>query len=171
MNKDFLELSLEKAEFNEACKLAKKIFIQVEKLDKQNPAMALIFLNFISDYAEGYTGIFLENNNIAREKWNEITNKVRNFELEDVRSLETLQISDLQVEGWGFPPLENSVAHYFLKDRHSLCKKYIWLLDDSTLEQDDGIRSSDDCLECWELLCINKILTQVGYKGSQNPPV
>jgi hypothetical protein len=63
-------------------------------------------------------------------------------------------IPDMEIEGWGFPPIPGAKikAHYFTKNRHALCGKWIWVQNESILEQEDGIRSPDDCKICLKRL-------------------
>lgn len=156
MEKDNSFLLIDKAEFNEVVKLRKRIFTQIEKLHEKNPSMALVFLTSITEYANGYIGTFLENNNIPTEAWAAIISQVGDWDLEEfLKNAVTVTIPELENEGWGFPNPE-SKAHYFTKDRRSLCGKWVYYPDESgkeePLEPEDGIESSDDCPECREIL-------------------
>ena len=156
MEKDNSFLLIDKAEFTEVVKLKEKIFKQVENLHEKNPSMALTFLTGIKEYANGYIDTFLENNNIPKEVWEAIITKIDNWDLEKfLKNAETVIIPGLENEGWGFPN-PTSKAHYFTKDRRSLCGKYVYYPDENgkeeVLELEDGTESSDDCPECRELL-------------------
>ncbi len=164
MEKDNSFLLIDESEFKEVLKVRKRIFDQIEKLNEKNPSMALLFATSLSEYANGYIDSFLERNNIPKETWQAIIDKVGNWDIEEtLKNAETVIIPELENEGWGFPNPE-SKAHYFTKDRRSLCGKWVYYPDENgkeePLESEDGIESSDDCPECRDIINKSLIMTK-----------